>query len=125
VENIMRKSEMKEYQQQLFELARDLMGKDASLKKEALRSLAGDTRANLSNVPMHLGDLSSDSYEQEVSTQLLENERGMLLEIAEALERVDQGTYGTCENCQKPIVSERLKALPYARYCIDCARDLE
>jgi RNA polymerase-binding transcription factor DksA len=121
----MRKSEMKRYQQKLFSLARDLMGKDANLKTEALRSLAGDTRANLSKVPIHLGDLSSDSYEQEVSTQLLENERGMLLEIAEALERVDQGTYGNCENCGQPIKEERLQAVPYARYCIECARDKE
>jgi RNA polymerase-binding protein DksA len=121
----MRKSELKEYQQRLFDLARDLMGKDASLKKEALRSLAGDARANLSKVPMHLGDLSSDSYEQEVSTQLLQNERGMLLQIADALERVDAGTYGTCENCGKPITAERLRAIPYARFCIDCARETE
>ena len=121
----MRKSEMKRYEEQLYDLAQDLMGMDANLKKEALRSLAGDARANLSKVPVHLGDLSSDSYEQEVSTQLLQNERGMLLEIADAIERVDNGTYGRCENCHNPITAERLNAVPYARYCIDCARELE
>jgi len=123
--SIMRKSEMKRYEQQLYDLARDLIGKDASLKKEALRSLAGDTRANLSKVPVHLGDLSSDSYEQEVSTSLLQNEREMLLEVADAIERVADGSYGKCENCQKPILAERLQAVPYTRYCIDCAREQE
>jgi RNA polymerase-binding transcription factor DksA len=121
----MRKTEMKKYEQQLFDLARNLIGKDVNLKKEALRSLAGDTRANLSKVPVHLGDLSSDCYEQEVSASLLENEREMLQEIAVAIERIDAGTFGKCENCQEPISEERLHAVPYTRYCIDCARELE
>ncbi len=121
----MRKTELKHFEQKLYDMARDLMGKDASLKKEALRSLGGDTRANLSKVPLHLGDLSSDSYEQEVSAQLLQNERGMLLEIADAVERVDNGTFGQCENCHEPISLERLRAVPYTRYCIDCAQEME
>jgi len=121
----MRKIEVERYQQKLYALARSLMEKDVSLKEEALRSLGEDARGNLSKVPMHLGDLGSDSYEQEVSTQLLVNEREMLLEIAEALERIEAGTYGKCEDCGESITPERLNAVPYALYCITCAREAE
>jgi RNA polymerase-binding transcription factor DksA len=121
----MKKSEREQYAQRLYALARDLMGQEASLKVEALRSLGDVERTNLSKVPMHLGDLSSDTYEQEVSVQLLQNERGILLEIADALQRMEQGTYGKCENCQKAIGKERLQVVPYTRYCIDCARQVE
>lgn len=121
----MKKSELDKYQQRLFRMARDLMEKDASLKEEALRSLGESARSNLSKVPMHLGDLSSDTYDQQVSTQLLQNEREMLVEIADALERIEQKTYGKCEECKKNISQERLQAVPYTRYCISCARERE
>lgn len=121
----MKKSQLQQYRDQLFELGRDLAAKDASLRKEALRGLGEDTRANLSKVPIHLGDLSSDSYEQEVSTQLLANEREMVREIADALERIDGGTFGKCETCGEAISAARLQAIPYARHCIDCARKQE
>jgi RNA polymerase-binding protein DksA len=45
-----------------------------------------------------------------------------LLDIDRALERIDEGTYGICTNCGKPIQAERLEALPWAELCIDCQR---
>ena len=56
---------------------------------------------------------------------MLERDGDTLREINEALARIEQGNYGLCENCQQLILKERLKAVPYARYCIDCQRKAE
>ena len=47
------------------------------------------------------------------------------MEVNDALARIEQRMFGVCENCHKPISKERLDALPYARYCIPCARKLQ
>jgi RNA polymerase-binding protein DksA len=55
----------------------------------------------------------------------MDGERKLLREIDDALERIEQGTYGICEGTGKPILKARLKAQPWARYCVDYARLLE
>jgi RNA polymerase-binding transcription factor DksA len=76
-------------------------------------------------VPTHIADLGTDSFEQQFTLGLLENNEQTLEEVAAALERIEQGSFGRCEECQKTIPHARLEALPYARYCIACARKLQ
>jgi len=76
-------------------------------------------------MPIHMADLGTDNFEQEFTLSLLQNEEQLLGEIAAALERVSQGAFGRCENCQGEIPKARLQAVPYARYCVECARKLE
>jgi DnaK suppressor protein len=71
-------------------------------------------------MPVHLADVSSDNYEQELMLGLMENKGEALSEIESALERIDSGTFGVCEKCQKKIKKARLEAIPYARLCISC-----
>lgn len=96
-----------------------LSGDMSQLQEEALGngSAAGGQET-------HAGD-TSDGYYQEFNLELLQRDESTLREIVEALDRIDNGTYGVCENCTKPILRERLKAVPHARYCIDCQRKLE
>jgi len=68
--------------------------------------------------------MSVDQAQQDVSLALLENERQLLDQITAALRRIDAGTFGHCENCGREIARERLEALPYTPYCIECARRL-
>lgn len=70
-------------------------------------------------------DLGSDSYEQDLSLSLLENEVDVVQKIDAALERIDDGGFGTCMECEKAIVKPRLKAIPWAHYCVDCQRQNE
>ena len=49
-----------------------------------------------------------------------DSERETLLQIEEALRRIDSGAFGSCSSCSKPIGEQRLDAIPWARYCIDC-----
>ena len=70
--------------------------------------------------------LGTDNYERENTLRLLANEGQLLGEITAALERLDKGTFGRCEECGGPIQPrERLRELPYTRYCVECARKVE
>lgn len=121
----MTKAEQDQYRQQLLSLGQRLKSQVDDLANEALRKTGGEASGNLSNTPVHMADLGTDNFEQEVSMSLLENEGQVLEEIAAALVRLDQGAYGRCEDCGKAIAKERLNAVPYTRRCIDCARRQE
>jgi RNA polymerase-binding protein DksA len=118
-------AELNGFRQQLLELRNRLRGDVTHLTGEALRKTGGEASGSLSNTPIHMADLGTDNFEQEFTLGLIQNEEQALDEIAAALERMDQHTFGRCEECQKEIPKARLNALPYARYCVDCARKLE
>jgi RNA polymerase-binding transcription factor DksA len=63
---------------------------------------------------------TATEVEQRVADVLETNTREALAEISDALERMDAGTYGLCEDCGSPIPGERLVALPAARFCVAC-----
>jgi RNA polymerase-binding protein DksA len=73
----------------------------------------------------HLADTATETYGRELDYTLEENSEHVLAEIDAALKRIDEGTYGICTNCRKPIAFGRLEALPWATLCIDCRRDRE
>ncbi len=70
----------------------------------------------------HLGDTAGAMYDRELDEGLEEGAQQTLAEIDAALRRIDDGTYGICEVCGKPIAPERLAAIPWARLCIDDQR---
>jgi RNA polymerase-binding protein DksA len=70
----------------------------------------------------HPADSATATLNREIDYTLEENSEHVLTAIDEALERIENGTYGTCGRCGKPIAEERLEALPYANRCIDCKR---
>jgi RNA polymerase-binding protein DksA len=70
----------------------------------------------------HLGDTATAMYDRELDDGLEEGARETLVEIDAALQRIEDGTYGICEVCGKPIGAERLSAIPWARLCIDDQR---
>lgn len=70
-------------------------------------------------------DQAGQSLEKELIFEVSDNERLALDQIEGALRKMDKGTYGLCESCQKPIPRIRLKAVPFARYCINCQASAE
>jgi RNA polymerase-binding protein DksA len=107
-------------------LKRDLLlGNVSSLEMQALKRSRQDASGDLSTMPIHMADIGSDNFEQEFTLGLIENEEDMLREIDDALERIDEGSFGKCETCGKTIRKSRLKALPHARLCIACKREEE
>ena len=73
----------------------------------------------------HLADSASETFMRELDGGLDENAEHVLAEIDAALQRIDDGTFGTCAACGRPIGEERLEAVPYATLCIDDKRALE
>lgn len=105
------------YRQRLLDLrrrAREGVG-------HVVESIVEDSssQGNLSNAPVHLADVAEEGIVAEV--QMLETENNLLREIDAALARIDDGTYGTCQNCGKEIEAARLDALPHVALCIECA----
>ena len=118
----MTKPELESFRQALLNLRSRLNGDVSHLADEALRAMGGEASGSLSNAPLHMADLGTDNYEQEFTLGLLQNQEQALEEIAAALGRIEQGTFGQCEGCGQAIPKGRLHALPYARYCVGCAR---
>ncbi|MCA9026633.1 MAG: hypothetical protein KDA86_15610 [Planctomycetaceae bacterium] len=97
------------------------------LTDEALENF-GDSRS-----PQHLAELGTDAYEREFSLRFAESDQHVLEEIQAALGRIEDGTYGLCEDClaagksnaKSVIPKTRLKEIPYARHCVSCERERE
>ena len=73
----------------------------------------------------NLADQATDLLEREIDWTLEENAEQLLAEIDSALARIDEGTYGLCVRCGKPIDADRLEALPWATLCLDDKRKEE
>jgi DnaK suppressor protein len=72
-----------------------------------------------------IGDEAANIYNKQVLLSLNENERMRLHEVDESLDRIENGTYGICEECGEPIGLKRLEVRPVAKYCVPCKTKLE
>jgi RNA polymerase-binding transcription factor DksA len=121
----MTREQLAKYRDRLRELAARIQSTTDSLEENTRRATGGEAGGNLSNAPLHLGDIGTEVYQQELNATLLANENHIGEEIVHALQRIDQGTFGRCENCGQAIPAGRLEALPYTRYCAPCSQALE
>jgi RNA polymerase-binding protein DksA len=113
--------EIQEFKALLLAKRKEILGDVSTIEKETLQK----PRSDLSNMPIHMADVGSDNYEQEFTLELLDSERKVLVEIDDALKRIEEGTYGICEGTGKPIERERLNAIPWARYSVEYANQKE
>ena len=72
-------------------------------------------------MPIHMAELGSDNFEQEFTLGLMEADEGTLDHIDSALDRIQDGTFGKCVQCEGVISKARLNAIPYTPVCIKCA----
>jgi|GEM_PF-5906113 len=107
------------YRVQLIQLARDLQA-DSNGGGDSRTSNCGLTTAHL-----RLAELDTDGDSSATSSALVENDQHLLDEVQSALRRIDDGQFGECECCHESINMARLRVVPYARYCIHCAFELE
>ncbi len=115
------KKELERFRQILLKKRAELVGDVRGMEADALQNDAG----SLSNVPSHLAEQGSDASDQALSLDLAAADRKMIREIDAALKRIEDGTYGVCELSGEPIKLDRLEELPWARYSIEAARELE
>ncbi|HHT9159551.1 MAG: hypothetical protein A2099_07260 [Planctomycetes bacterium GWF2_39_10] len=121
----MKAEEVTQFKKLLLMLREKLVGKVDSMQGEALKRSRQDASGDLSNVPIHMADVGTDNYERELMIELIQNGEESVRSIDTALEKIEDGTFGVCELCAKKITKERLKAVPYAKLCIDCQREEE
>lgn len=113
----------KKQKQRLIELRSILLDQMDSVAEGSLRVRPEDSEA--SAFGMHQADAGSDAYDRDFALSLLSQEQDSLYEINEALKRLDLGTYGICEMSGKLIPEERLEALPFTRYTVECQAKIE
>ena len=113
------------FKQMLLEKRREIVGNVNEIQNEALKKPRLDAAGDLSSMPIHMADIGTDNYDQEFALGLMDSERKLLEEIDDALQRIEQETYGICEATGKPIAKARLEAQPWARHCVKYARMLE
>lgn len=121
----MKREELDRYRDQLRALSARVQKTTAGLEEQVRTPTGGEAAGGISNAPLHLADVGSEAYTQELNATLLENETYIRDESLAALERLDRGTYGRCENCGQDIIAERLETIPYTRYCTPCAAKLQ
>lgn len=123
--NSLKKAELKVYRDRLIALRARMRGDVSQLADAALKKNRTEGSGDLSSMPIHMADIGSDNFEQEFTLQLMETEGTTLENIEAALERIEDGTYGVCEECGVKIPKMRLEAIPYATMCVKCASQME
>jgi RNA polymerase-binding protein DksA len=73
----------------------------------------------------HMADAGSDTFEMDFSMEQMENSEAIIYDVDQALNKIEKGNYGACENCGEKITLERLRAIPFAANCIKCQEELE
>jgi DnaK suppressor protein len=112
----MDKRKIKVYKDRLLERREGLVGQ---VMEAELSSRERD-----SEMTQDPADMAANAYTKELLFSMSANDRQLLEMVDEALERIEEGEYGTCVNCGQPVQEKRLEAVPWARYCIRC-QDLQ
>ena len=115
--------EMDEFRGMLTSKRRQLEGDMTSLSDRGGR--ASRDHGSSGSMPIHMAERASDTWEQAFTLRLVGDKHAMLREIDDALQRIRDGTYGICEATGRAISKARLRALPWARHCIEYARQRE
>jgi DnaK suppressor protein len=99
-----------------------------AMKEQVLREMSADLREGregLKDDGMDTYDLASEERNREISFILTDRDREKLQAIEEAVDRIDEGTYGICDSCESEIADARLEAMPFTRLCVNCQAERE
>ena len=109
------------YRERLLARRARLRGDLTQMEDNALNK----DHSKTTSMPNHMAELGSDNFDQEVTLSLLGSENDALNQIEAAIERIEDGRFGQCEECGGKIPKPRLEAIPYAALCVDCASQRE
>ena len=106
--------------------ARDRLGEERARLEEVRAGFDGlhnesedESLSELSSMEQHQADVGTETFNRERDLSILERVEAELADVERALRRLDDGTYGACEACGKPVGDERLEAMPATRFCLD------
>jgi len=109
------------HRERLLALRARLQGDTTQMEDNALNKDHGKT----TSMPNNMAELGSGNFDQEFTLSLLASENNALDQIETAIERVEDGSYGRCEECGAKIPKSRLDAIPYSAQCVQCASQQE
>jgi DnaK suppressor protein len=112
--------DLTEFETRLLTERRKILTEMGHLENTVLKVNPRDSAGDLSGYSFHMADAGTDAMEREKAFLFASAEGRLLMDINDALRRLYNGEYGTCEICEKPIARARLEAMPYARLCVTC-----
>ena len=125
IKKILTKSQLQEYKIILEKVRDRVVDEIQFLAGDNLNRSPRESSGDLSSYSFHMADQGTDNFDREFALNLVSSEQDVLYEIDDALQRIEMGTYGVCEGCNKAIEKARLMALPFATMCIVCKSEAE
>lgn len=116
----MRKTEIKRFEKLLLAKKKELLKEMGVLMESHVATTIKDSTGDLSSYSYHMADQGTDAMERELAFMFASKSGRLVYHIDEALRRIEDGSYGKCRSCEKPISKPRLTAVPHARLCIEC-----
>ena len=116
----MNKKTLEKFKKTLTELKKKIEGNIDGLNETSL-----DQGSNLSHYPDDPSYIANDEFEKPMAFNIMNVDQSILEQVDDALNKIQNGTYGICERCGKKISIERLEAKPWAKYCVKCREELE
>ena len=114
------KKDLEKFKKLLVEVRVKIAGDLRHLEGDSLNTSQRDASGDLSGYSLHMADMATDNFDREFTLGLASNEQQRLNLIDAALRKIEDGSYGLCENCRKSITQKRLLAMPHAPLCIKC-----
>lgn len=119
------KKELAEFKRLALKRKEEILDGIKHISDDTLKKSQKEASGDISGYTYHMADVATDTYDREFSLGLASNERKLLYELDDALKKIEEGTFGTCEDCKNLIAKNRLKAVPYARLCVKCQEKRE
>lgn len=115
----------KRYYKLLIDLRNHLTAGIELHSEETLKRSSKEDSGDLSGYGQHMADAGTDTFDRDFALSLVSSEQEALSEIDAAIKRIHAGTYGICENTQKPIAKDRLLAVPFTRFSAEAQKQIE
>ncbi|MDD5610039.1 MAG: TraR/DksA C4-type zinc finger protein [Candidatus Omnitrophica bacterium] len=119
------KKELLEFKKLVLKKKSELIEQINHISEDTLKKSPKEASGDISSYTYHMADVATDTYDREFSMSLASNDRAIFYEIEDALKKIEDGTYGICEECKDFIAKVRLRAIPYARLCLKCQEKKE
>lgn len=119
------KKELDIFKKIILKRKEEILDEIKHISDDTLKKSQKDASGDISGYAYHMADVATDNYDREFSLGLASNERNLLYELDDALKKIEEGTFGICEECKSPIAKNRLKAVPHARFCVRCQEKKE
>ena len=114
------KTELAAIRTELVKKKAEVLEEIISLKGGITNKSLKDASGDLSGYSFHMADMATDLYDREFALELAEGERERLFELDDAIKRIDENSYGVCDECEGRISKQRIKVMPQAQKCIAC-----